>query len=108
MLDSITLKFTETPDLVLPTTGITIFVGPNNSGKSLLLKEIEHAFITHPFPHGLHILKDYEIKWPSEQEVSDSLAGFSSFQREGLDPDDIVVGRIISRSRPQLCNSTRC
>ncbi|MBU3564188.1 ATP-binding protein [Polynucleobacter sp. Latsch14-2] len=94
MLDSITLKFTETPDLVLPTTGITIFVGPNNSGKSLVLKEIEHAFITHPFPNGLHILKDYEIKWPSKQEVSDSLVGFSSFQREGLALDDIIVGRI--------------
>jgi ABC-type cobalamin/Fe3+-siderophores transport system ATPase subunit len=94
MLDSITLNFTETPDLVLPTTGITIFVGPNNSGKSLVLKEIDQAFVTHPFPRGLHILKDYEIKWPSKQEVSHSLAGFSSFQREGLAVGDVIVGRI--------------
>jgi ABC-type cobalamin/Fe3+-siderophores transport system ATPase subunit len=94
MLDTIILKFTETPDLVLQTTGITIFVGPNNSGKSLVLKEIEQTFLTHPFPNGLHILKDYEIKWPSKGEVNNALTSFSSFQSEGLPVDHIVVGRI--------------
>ncbi|HZF85362.1 MAG TPA: AAA family ATPase [Burkholderiaceae bacterium] len=94
MLESITLKFTETPDLILPTTGITIFVGPNNSGKSLVLKEVEQAFITHPFPGGLHILKDYEVKWPSPQELNKSLAGFSSFQHAGQPVDNITLGRL--------------
>lgn len=35
MLDSITLKFTENDDLILPAGGITVFVGPNNSGPDL-------------------------------------------------------------------------
>ena len=64
MLDSITLKFTQHEDLVLPTAGITIFVGPNNSGKSLILKEVEQAFLVHPFPNNTQVLRDYEIKWP--------------------------------------------
>jgi predicted ATP-dependent endonuclease of OLD family len=50
MLESITLTFTDSPDLQLPAAGITVFVGPNNSGKSLVLREIETALIVHPFP----------------------------------------------------------
>ena len=57
MISSIVLKFTENSDLNLPTSGITVFVGPNNSGKSLVLKELEMAYQTHPFPTGLKILK---------------------------------------------------
>ena len=76
MLSSITLKFTQHDDLNLPTSGITVFVGPNNSGKSLVLKEVEQAFVVHPFPSGLHILRDYEIKWPTLDEVNASLKKF--------------------------------
>lgn len=65
MLESITLNFTDSPALTLPATGITVFVGPNNSGKSLVLREIETALQTHPFPTGLLILADYDVKWMS-------------------------------------------
>jgi predicted ATP-dependent endonuclease of OLD family len=42
MLESISLKFTELAELLrIPAQGVTIFVGPNNSGKSLVLREIE-------------------------------------------------------------------
>jgi len=93
MLESITLKFTETPELVLPTKGITIFVGPNNSGKSLLLREIEQAFVTHPFPTGLRILEDYEISWPTLEEVNRAIEGFAPLQVQGAPIDNITVGR---------------
>ncbi len=68
MLTSITLKFTEHKDLVLPASGITIFVGPNNSGKSLVLKEIESAFNVHPFPSNTSMLRDYDVKWQDDTE----------------------------------------
>jgi hypothetical protein len=94
MLSSITLKFTQHEDLVLPTSGITIFVGPNNSGKSLALREVEQAFTVHPFPSGLNILRDYEIKWPTLEEVNKSVEKFELLQPEGMAIDNVLVGRI--------------
>lgn len=69
-------------------------MGPNNSGKSLVLKEIEQAFTVHPFPAGLHILRDYEIKWPTLNEVNTYLEKFESFQPSDLAVDQVVIGRI--------------
>lgn len=69
MLETITLKFTDSPELVLPTNGITVFVGPNNSGKSLVLREVEQAVSIHPFPQGLMILKDYDVRWQSRETI---------------------------------------
>src|SRR5437667_142622 len=41
MLKSITLRFTELSEVTpIPTDGVTIFVGPNNSGKSRALLQI--------------------------------------------------------------------
>lgn len=94
MLKSLTLKFTQHEDLVLPTEGITVFVGPNNSGKSLVLKEVEAAFRTHPFPGGLQVLRDYEITWPTLVEVEESIRKFAPFQRDGTPADHFVAGRI--------------
>lgn len=94
MFSSITLKFSETPDLVLPSAGITVFVGPNNSGKSLVLKEIEQAVTVNPFPGGLRILKDYEVTWPSLDEVKASLNKFAPFQEVNLPEGHVIVGRI--------------
>lgn len=94
MLDSITLKFTENADIVLPAAGITVFVGPNNSGKSLVLKEVEQAFIVHPFPAGLKILRDYEVTWPSLDAVTETLKKPSPFHRDNLAEGEVVIGRI--------------
>ena len=82
MLTSITLQFSENDDLTLPTQGITVFVGPNNAGKSLVLKELEQAFLIHPFPAGLKILKDYDLFWPDEEIIDTELAKNKSFQKE--------------------------
>lgn len=90
MFSSITLKFTETADLTLPTAGITVFVGPNNAGKSLVLREIEQAFLVHPFPAGLRILRDYEVLWPSLDELQSSIQKYEArgpkTLQEGLFP----------------------
>lgn len=94
MLSSVKIIFTESPEIDLPSEGVTIFVGPNNSGKSLILKEIEKVFASGNFPHDLCILKDYEIKWPSEDELNDSIKSFSRFQISNSNPDHMIVGRI--------------
>lgn len=94
MFSSITLKFTENADLTLPTSGITVFVGPNNSGKSLVLKEVEQAFMVHPFPAGLQILRDYEIEWPNLDDVKTSLAKHARFKQANLAEGQVVLGRI--------------
>ena len=44
MIDSLTLKFGRAPGgpgETIPMTPVTVFVGPNNSGKSRILQEIE-------------------------------------------------------------------
>ena len=45
MIKNITLKFGSSPGsnpINIPTAPVTIFVGPNNSGKSLILNEMHN------------------------------------------------------------------
>ncbi|RJF70876.1 ATP-dependent nuclease [Rhodopseudomonas palustris] len=92
MLKSIKLQFTETGELVLPVEGITLFVGPNNSGKSLVLREVERAFREHPFPRGTLILRDYEVEWPTIETVKQAI------ERAKISgPRDIPLGRYVIR-----------
>lgn len=94
MLKNVTLKFTENADLTIPAQGITIIVGPNNSGKSLLLREIETAFTIHPFPDGLKILRDYDISWPDKSSLTIALDKYSKFNPKDSPEGQITVGRI--------------
>jgi len=93
MLESISLKFTEgqTPILV-PAKGVTIFVGPNNSGKSLLLRELEEQFSSH---HAINtkLLHDFEITWPSEKQLARDLDNLTRKAPAGTSPDHVYVGR---------------
>ena len=99
MLSSITLSFTEHDNLVLPIGGITIFVGPNNSGKSLLLKEIESAFNTHPFPTNTLILKDYDVRWQGDAEIEKVLAQFHDSRDKNIPIGHKIIGRINPNGR---------
>lgn len=60
---SITLKFTHSPSIRLTTRGVTVFVGPNNSGKSLALREIGGWVGS----ENQKILADVEVDWPSPE-----------------------------------------
>jgi len=94
MLESITLKFTEHENLVLPTTGITIFVGPNNSGKSLVLRELETAFANANAIPELKILRDFDIRWPTLEKVNSALERHSPRMPPGSPPENCLVGRV--------------
>ena len=94
MLNTITLNFTDSPPLVLPASGITVFVGPNNSGKSLVLREVESAMMVHPFPAGLLILKDYEVRWQSRSEIDHFLANAKGPEQPNQPEGHVSIARL--------------
>ncbi|MER9628831.1 AAA family ATPase [Mesorhizobium sp. M0296] len=79
MFENITLKFTDSHDIVIPTKGITIFVGPNNSGKSLVLREFE-LLSQQGVDSTFKVIRDFEVYWPSEKELDDALEKFAKLQ----------------------------
>lgn len=93
MFKSIKLRFTETGDMTLLAKGITIFVGPNNAGKSLVLREIEQAFNVHPFPNGLRILIGYEVEWPTVDDVKVTIEKARAFGNQSLGLGQIMLHR---------------
>lgn len=75
MLNNLTLKFTENEDLNFSTEGITIFVGPNSSGKSLALREINQTHTDIVFHEkNYKLVKDYEISWPNPEDLKEQAA----------------------------------
>lgn len=94
LFKSIKLNFTETGDIIVPTKGITIFVGPNNSGKSLILREIEQCFRTHPFPSNLRLIVDYEVEWPDLDDVRARIAKEKSIKDYGIPEGQFIIHRI--------------
>jgi energy-coupling factor transporter ATP-binding protein EcfA2 len=66
VLDTITLRFTDSPDITIPMKGVTIFVGPNSSGKSLALRELENIFLNDA---PRKIVSDFTVCWPALDEV---------------------------------------
>ena len=93
MLTGVTLKFTKEPkQLKLDAGGITIFVGPNNSGKSLIFREIESAF--HTADLRTHkILEDYEIEWLSKEQVEAEVDALRKKSPLGTPPEHVQIGR---------------
>lgn len=93
MLKSISLKFTETSEpLVIPATGVTIFVGPNNSGKSLVLRELEQDFSTRA-KTPTKILNDFDVNWPSETELASDIYKLERKAPKGTSLEHVYVGR---------------
>lgn len=93
MIESISLKFTESENLlVVPAQGVTVFVGPNNSGKSLVLRELETALSTHGAVVS-KLLKDFEIIWPSDVQLKEDIAKLQKKSPADTRPDHVYVGR---------------
>jgi predicted ATPase len=93
MIESISLRFTElTEPLRVPAQGITIFVGPNNSGKSLVLREIEKTLSSN-VNVATKIVDDFEIIWASEEQLNQDIEKLTKVAPLDTSPDYIHVGR---------------
>ena len=94
MLAKLILKFTDGERRIeLPAQGITVFVGPNNSGKSLVLREIESAISNNPKPSDLKIVDDFEIEWPDQAQIERDLGSTVQTRPVGLGADQVFFGR---------------
>jgi hypothetical protein len=93
VLESISLKFTELAEpLRVPAQGVTIFVGPNNSGKSLVLREIEQDISSHARVAN-KIVSDFEIVWVGEEQLNGDITKLTKKAPLGTSPDHVYVGR---------------
>jgi hypothetical protein len=99
MLESISLKFSELPGpLHVPAQGVTVFVGPNNSGKSLVLRELELDISTHD-RMPTKILNDIEIVWLSEEQLNADIANLTKNSPAAVPAGYIYVGRFNSKGQ---------
>jgi hypothetical protein len=93
MLESISLKFTELLEpLQVSAQGVTVFVGPNNSGKSLVLRELEQD-ISRNETVATKILYDFEVAWLSEEQLNADIENLTKKAPIGTSPDYVYVGR---------------
>jgi ABC-type cobalamin/Fe3+-siderophores transport system ATPase subunit len=93
MLKSISLKFTElSSPLRVPAQGVTVFVGPNNSGKSLVLRELEQDISSHP-KIITKLLNDHEIEWITEEELDRDITNLVKKTPVGTSADHVNLGR---------------
>lgn len=91
MLESISLKFTElTEPLRVPTQGVTIFVGPNNSGEEPGASEIQDEINSHARIET-KILNDVEIARMTEDQLVNEIAELDRKAPSGSSPDNVVV-----------------
>ena len=66
MLEKFHLQLTDPTNLTIPFEGMTIFVGPNNSGKSQILKEIERSLKCGHNRTDNRIVTDVDLCIPNE------------------------------------------
>jgi predicted ATPase len=94
LVSKITLKFGARPEqapLELTPTGITLFVGPNNSGKSLVLREIEKFCATNS-SEGNHILQSVDFSLPDAESLRRDISASKSAPNQG---ESVAEGHIL-------------
>lgn len=99
MIKTITLKFGshETkPPLKLDVTPITVFVGPNNSGKSRVLVEIENYCRRTVGQPGDVILGQLELEPFSRAEIESEIGKLEQTPKLGefVNPGNIILGKL--------------
>ncbi len=98
MIETLRLKFGSgpaQPALELPAAPMTIFVGPNNSGKSEILREIAY-FCVSGVSHLKHVLLDnIEFASFSETEAKGLLASLvkEPTKQDHVNPSGLVYGK---------------
>ena len=99
MIDKLKLKFGSSqgqPNLDVEVTPITVFVGPNNSGKSRVLIEIEnYSRRTHGQPNDL-ILENLIFGSLTRPEIEAEIAKIEQTPNlgENINPGHIIIGKV--------------
>jgi predicted ATPase len=105
VLKSISLKFTELPEpLHVPAQGVTIFVGANNSGKSLVLREIEHEFSSLG-KTVTKIVTDFEVVPPTAAQLEEDLSRLTAYAQAGETTEHVTVVRFNGSGNLERVNS---
>lgn len=97
MIEKLSLKFGKapgSPPLSLDLTPITVFVGPNNSGKSKLLTEINQFCCTGQVNNQNVILEQVQFSALSTDEVKEGLrrVTLDPLPHEAVKPNHIFIG----------------
>jgi predicted ATPase len=103
MIDKIKLKSGSSqgqPNLEIDLTPITIFVGPNNSGKSRILIELEnYCRKTHGQANDL-ILESLIFSQFTKEEIEDEISKIEQTPTigESINPGHIIIGKVNPQS----------
>ena len=98
MIKNLTLKFGRLPGLPpisIQTTPVTVFVGPNNSGKSRVLSEI-HRFCTDGHKNMTDVVLDHvEFDEFSSEKAEEKIAHVTLHPHatESVHPNHVIVGK---------------
>src|SRR6267378_3639015 len=98
MIKSIRLRFGKAPSLAAETikcTPVTVFVGPNNSGKSKVLQEI-HRYCQSGETSSTDVILDHlEFENCSRDEAEKRIAAITlrPGPTEEVFPDHVLIGR---------------
>jgi hypothetical protein len=88
MIGAITLKFTECLPITIPAEGVTVFVGPNNAGKSLVLRELDNS-VRSPEPLRTLVLDSFDLVWLPEHELASEIERWKARA-----PKDLPISQI--------------
>jgi ABC-type cobalamin/Fe3+-siderophores transport system ATPase subunit len=104
MINNLKLKFGssgKSPKLEFDVTPITVFVGPNYSGKSLLIREIANSVIHGRVLDDSLILEEVGFRGysPSEAEQAVDQATLLPNPGEVVQVDHVIVGKLGSRQQ---------
>ncbi len=98
MINALTLQFGRAPGLspeTIGTTPVTVFVGPNNSGKSKVLSEI-HQFCTSGQKNASDVIVERIDFSSMPQETAEERIQHVTLKpnfNEALHPDHVIVGK---------------
>ena len=83
------------PPLEVELTPVTVFVGPNNSGKSRALQEIEN-WIKSPSPSNGVVVKSIEFEAWTDAEIEQAIdeLKLEPALNEVLNPDHVFIGKL--------------
>lgn len=98
MINALTLKFGRAPALspeTIGTTPVTVFVGPNNSGKSKVLSEIYQFCTVGERSASNVILERIEFSSMSQDTADKRIqhVTLKPYANEALHPDHVIVGK---------------